>query len=499
MIRGKTKYIILSTLLALLIGGFVLISFLPSQMRIKSIDEAYRLIPPSVEVVAEVQAAPLTFPIYDLFLERDSLSYKSFTHTLYYLLRNSSTAISPFLVLSNSNKSLEDGFLILSESEMNKKWLDSYLNEYGQLDLPAKKLDYKDYTIAVYSLKFGSFFSILKLEDYVIVSNQISNLYAVIDAFKDSSDSAMLFASKGKAIGQHVLAEIYIKNTSMDDSSKDVWNAYDLMYENNKISLLQEFGAEDLPLYLKSKNDKQELKSFDSLFEDSPESTFSIQHVTQNQLIAGLRSLDSIRPLSMNEKNWSIDCEVLVKEVLPQGLIAYRAYDPIISSCLLLKSVDANFYPTLKQIMEKDRAMVRRLLREETISVRSGILAIPSPVWLNELFEVSRDQRVLYLYPQNDLITWMSWDSNLLNTHVNELKFDQTSSNLQFQYSLVAPHNYFYIADLSEIQKDTLIEHRGITPFIKERLDRLTSFHYIDEYLSSDLGFFHIQSLKRKD
>ena len=498
MIRGKTKYIILSTLLALLIGGFVLISFLPSQIRVKSIDEAYRLIPPSVEVVAEVQAAPLTFPIYDLFLERDSLSYKSFTHTLYYLLRNSSTAISPFLVLSNSRNSLEDGFLILSESEMNKKWLDSYLNEYGQIDLPAKKLDYKDCEIAVYSLKFGSFFSVLKLEDYVIISNQISNLYAVIDAFRDSSDSVTLFASKGKAVGQHVLAEIYIKNTSID-SSKSIWNAYDLMYENNKISLLQEFGAEDLPLYLKSINDNQELRSFDSLLEDSPESTFSIQHFTQNQLIQGLKSLDTIRPLSVNEKDWSIDCEVLVEEVLPQGLIAYRAYDPVISSNLLLKSVDVNFYATFKEIVEKDRTLVRRLLREETISVRSGMLAIPSPVWLNELFEVSRDQRVLYLYPQNDLVTWMSWDSNLLNSHVNELKSGVTSKEQRFQHDLITPNNYFYIADLAEVQKDTLIDHRGITPFIKERLDRLTSFHYIDEYLSSDLGFFHIQSLKRKD
>lgn len=494
MIRGKKKKILLFLSLLILVIGFLFV-FFPSHVEQKSVDKAYEIIPASVELVVEVHNAPDLYLASHLLLGESLHNSSKFTDALCHMLEYASSSLSPFLILSNSKEDLDDGFLILTATQSNTEWIKSYLNAVEQLNQPYRKVEYRGYHIQLYSLALGTFFSLVNVDGYLIASNQISNLYAVIDTFIEPVKVSKSIFTSDNSNSKAAIATLYSKEFfEKTSNSSPFWTTSYLMRENQKTSILQKVDEKDV-LTFSNGNANGEYLSREVL-KYIPKHTFSIAHYTQVQLMANYEKYKDNLLLSPSEEEWYDVSLPLIEHGFLNGIYGYRIYDSVVSSNLILKSVDS--LSILKDLERNNSKLMRRLLREETIYYSPMVYAIPSPKWLNELFEVSRDQRVLYIGQVASGVL-ISWDFNLLITCLAQFESPEKLLGNDFDGGVLSAQHYFYIGDLLEVKRDTLVEHLQIPLLIKKRIDHLSSFYFIDEFISSAGSSYRMRSLKLKD
>lgn len=494
MVRIKAKNILLLLSLIVLVVGFVIVTLTPPRTLEKPIKDAYRLIPSSIEAVAEVQDAPNLYSMYNLLFDEEIQDLSSFSHTLYKLLKKSSASLSSFLVLSNNLKNLDDGLIILPMTKSNELWVQSYLNEVKQPNQPKRMVEYRGFDIYIYPLTYGSFFSSASVAGFLVLSNQLSNLYTVIDASYEQNKSTITTSALNGEISKSTTATLYTKK--IPDSK---WMQSYLICDGMDLTLLRETTNDNDQSIIQNEANREAKVIYKDIFQDIPKGTFAMAHYTKIQLQQNYDACRANLPLSANEEEWYNVSKQLIDSGLHTGMYSYRIQDSIVSSNVILKSVDSLFRDAIKELEFENSRLIRRLLREETTYYSPHIFAIPSPAWLNDTFEISRDRRVLYIGALSATNTLMSWDFNLLSTYIQSCKKQYSSSETQLNEVILSPRDYFYFGDLQEVGKDTLINHNDIPPFIKTRLSKLSSFYYIDQIFPSDAGFYRMQRLKSKD
>ena len=411
----------------------------------KSIDNAFELIPTGVEAVLEVHNGHELSTVFRELLDDKSRTASTFTGSLYQILHRTSSSQDSFLILSNSSENLNDGFLILPSTPDYKEWVSSYLAEAKQVHQPYRKVEYRGYDIQVCSFAQGIFFSTVEIDGYLVLSHQISNLYAVIDAFMEPIKSSTPLLAFNKSHSKSAIATLYLKKfTETPSKLSFTWEVSYLMRERNKISLLQRVDENN------GMNFSNSAEFADNELRESlkltPTNAFSVMHYTQAQLRASFDANSTLLSLSPHEKEWYELSYPLIEEGFLNGIYGCRIYDSVVSSNLILKSIDS--LSILKTLEQNNSRLFRRLLREETTYYSPYTYAIPSPKWLNELFEVSRDQRVLYIATLPTTGTLLSWDFNLLISYLEESKQPSFMKIHAFEKDLLSPQNYFYMGDL---------------------------------------------------
>lgn len=487
MVGSRFKKLTLVLLLILIIVGGVLFHFFRTNRVTQS--QPLSLITSALPYAIDVYDIEQTLSLFKLFSTEASTDSVGFLKTLsnFISARPEDDSKAKALTIGLINQySLRQGVIALVENTTNNSWVSSYLNRFAQIEVPPKTHCYKEYPIYIYPLKGGSFCSITRIEGVIILSDALIHIEEIIDALQTPATKLRLnnsFELKGKQFD----ATIYAKELD------NTWALSEVSISDSSYQFERSLQA----------NENNNLKfsttrnSASKLLDKLPNETFAIYHYTTKQVEQHyLESLDSI--LTPKESEWNRIWEPIINEEFKDGLIAFRVQDSVVSSSLILQlPISDGFKVKLDLLTQQNKRQIHALLKEEGIYSHWGVLALPSPYWLNQLTQTSRDLRVIYLKQvgQNLLV---SWDYSQLSRYIKHLGQDTASSTWLPSSSLrVETQNNFFIGNVQQILLDSITNYAPVDHFTQLPLEQHKDYILTEEYLRANSQLFQRITLSK--